>query len=336
MPGFVSGVGGVLTESARLTWRTTMLYRGSATRGVAPGAPRALALLMLLVGVAIAVASARHARAYSGAHIRQAGASVTVVLVLLLVCGAGLLLAGLWSVLRNARRRRGDGDPQHLIERHDTPWQRAAALLLVALALGLAGAAIYAARFIPTTTGANQQHPTVTTTRTVPQASTSAASPSRGRGTRSDTDRVVVIMAATVAVAVVGYAGYRALRRHDAATTTTSTDDGERQHERIRDVVADAAAGLSTEDDPRAAILASYRAMEDSLARAGAGRRDADTAEELLTRAAHSGLTLPSSARRLAGLFHEARFSTHPMTAAQRSAAAAALAEIRDALTGAS
>ncbi len=61
-------------------------------------------------------------------------------------------------------------------------------------------------------------------------------------------------------------------------------------------LLSDAAAALSTEDDPRAAILASYRAMEDSLARAGAARRDADTPLELLTRAARSGVPLPSAA----------------------------------------
>ena len=80
---------------------------------------------------------------------------------------------------------------------------------------------------------------------------------------------------------------------------------------------------------PRQAIIACYAAMEDSLAGVGAPRRSTDTPEELLRRATRAGLVRAAPARTLTGLFREARFSTHPMTAAQRDAAAAALAALR-------
>ncbi len=144
--------------------------------------------------------------------VRQAGSAVGVALEILMVCGANLLLSGLWSVAGGASRHRRD-KPRHVMERSDTLWQRAAALVLVVLALGLAGAAIYAARFIPTTTPDNAQHPTETTTRAVPRAPASAAAPSHRRGTRSGADCVVAITAAATVAVTVGYAGFLALRR---------------------------------------------------------------------------------------------------------------------------
>ncbi|MGO9659528.1 MAG: DUF4129 domain-containing protein [Acidimicrobiales bacterium] len=81
-------------------------------------------------------------------------------------------------------------------------------------------------------------------------------------------------------------------------------------------------------DDARAAIIACYMAMEESLARAGAARASAETPDELLARAARTLLITAASASRLTSLFYEARFSTHPLYAAQRDAAERALAEL--------
>ncbi len=52
--------------------------------------------------------------------------------------------------------------------------------------------------------------------------------------------------------------------------------------------------------------------MEDSLASAGTARAAAETPDELLTRAAASGVIHGEAAASLTGLFYEARFSTHP------------------------
>jgi hypothetical protein len=81
-------------------------------------------------------------------------------------------------------------------------------------------------------------------------------------------------------------------------------------------------------DDARAAIIACYVAMEQSLAEAGAARAVADTPDELLARAAGQGLVRGDAAARLTALFYEARFSTHPMPVTKRDEAQRALGEL--------
>ena len=81
-------------------------------------------------------------------------------------------------------------------------------------------------------------------------------------------------------------------------------------------------------DDARAAIIACYVAMESSLADRGAARGVADTPDELLARVVSAGIVRGAAARRLTGLFYEARFSTHPLGRAERDAASAALDEL--------
>ena len=85
-------------------------------------------------------------------------------------------------------------------------------------------------------------------------------------------------------------------------------------------------------DDAKAAIIACYVAMEESLERAGTARAAADTPDELLARAAGSGLVRTGAAARLTALFYEARFSSHPMPLEQRDEAQRALAELADSL----
>ncbi len=87
-------------------------------------------------------------------------------------------------------------------------------------------------------------------------------------------------------------------------------------------------AALRELDDARAAIIRCYVAMEQSLAGAGAERGVAETPDELLARAVEAGLVPRPPAERLTALFYEARYSTHPMPAAQRDEAEHALADL--------
>jgi Domain of unknown function (DUF4129) len=86
-------------------------------------------------------------------------------------------------------------------------------------------------------------------------------------------------------------------------------------------------------DDARAAIIACYVAMEESLAEAGAARAAAETPDELLGRAGAARLVDAAPAGRLTALFYEARFSTHPMARARRHDAERALAQLASSLT---
>jgi len=98
--------------------------------------------------------------------------------------------------------------------------------------------------------------------------------------------------------------------------------------EELAQAVESGRAALRQLDDARAAIIACYSAMEGHLARAGTQRGVADTPDELLARAATTGLAHDSAARRLTALFYEARFSSHPMSRAQRNAAEQALTSL--------
>jgi hypothetical protein len=93
-------------------------------------------------------------------------------------------------------------------------------------------------------------------------------------------------------------------------------------------------SALRALDDARAAIIACYAAMENSLAERGAARAAADTPDELLARATDSGLVRGTAAARLTALFYEARFSSHPLDRGQRDAAEQALDELAAALAG--
>ncbi len=96
----------------------------------------------------------------------------------------------------------------------------------------------------------------------------------------------------------------------------------------LRRAVESGRTALLTVDEARAAIIACYLAMEDSLATAGTARAAAETPDELLARATSSGLLHGPAAAGLTALFYEARFSTHPLSGTAKADAAAALDEI--------
>jgi uncharacterized membrane protein YdfJ with MMPL/SSD domain len=100
----------------------------------------------------------------------------------------------------------------------------------------------------------------------------------------------------------------------------------------LREAVESGRSALRTVDDARAAIIACYLAMEQSLAERGTARSLADTPDELLARARAGGVVRGTAASRLTALFYEARFSSHPLGPAQRDAAEQALDELAAAL----
>jgi len=113
-----------------------------------------------------------------------------------------------------------------------------------------------------------------------------------------------------------------------------SREDGFIAHdsEDLREAVESGRSALRTVDDARAAIIACYVAMENSMAERGAARGVADTPDELLARARQSGIVRGTAAARLTALFYEARFSSHPLDQRQREAAEQALDELAAAL----
>ena len=96
----------------------------------------------------------------------------------------------------------------------------------------------------------------------------------------------------------------------------------------LRHAVESGRTALRAVEDARAAIIACYVAMEGSLASAGTVRTVAETPDELLGRAAASGLIHGPAAATLTGLFYEARFSSHLLPASAKDDARQALEAI--------
>lgn len=157
---------------------------------------------------------------------------------------------------------------------------------------------------------------------------------------------VLGILVAVAAIAIAAFVVARLMRRPAAAPihglalpSQKIVDDADL--ERAMLAGRDALAG-----EARAAIIACYAAMEESLSAAGVPRLNSDSPADLLARAAAGGLIQGTAPGRLAELFREARFSTHDLgenklagartaldgilaqvTARQREAAARAAAE---------
>lgn len=85
-------------------------------------------------------------------------------------------------------------------------------------------------------------------------------------------------------------------------------------------------------DNDRAAILACYQAMEQSLAEHGVVREGSDTATEHLRRATAAGVVRLDAVSELLAVFHRARFSDHPVHAADRKTAQRVLADVSNQL----
>jgi Domain of unknown function (DUF4129) len=121
--------------------------------------------------------------------------------------------------------------------------------------------------------------------------------------------------------------------RDDGLIAADSEDLIAADSEDLREAVESGRSVLRTVEDARAAIIACYVAMEDSLAERGAARAAADTPDELLARATSRGIVRGTAAERLTALFYRARFSSHPMDGGERAAAEQALDELVVALT---
>jgi hypothetical protein len=142
----------------------------------------------------------------------------------------------------------------------------------------------------------------------------------------------LLILFAALAVAAVALTSYR---RRRSGPRPASDEAADAAAAPLAAALAAGARALHEDPDPRAAIIGCYAAMERSLADAGSPPRLADTPAEVLGRATASGLVRSPWAGTLTGLFRRARYSSHPMTEADRAAAIGALAQVRADLGGA-
>jgi len=139
-------------------------------------------------------------------------------------------------------------------------------------------------------------------------------------------EEYLVFAGLTLLVVVITVVSVRLLSRSAAAAApgARADDDGASLHHAVESGLS----ALDAIDDARAAIIACYRTMEESLGTAGAARYSAETSAELLNRAVRAGLLHGPAASRLTQLFYEARYSTHELPAEAKEEARRALEAI--------
>jgi hypothetical protein len=129
---------------------------------------------------------------------------------------------------------------------------------------------------------------------------------------------------------------YRMIRK--IQLPVAETNDAE-DWERVKvDKLSDAVdAGLAAMDTGTAtdAVIACWVALEDAAASAGVARQPAETPSEFTVRVlAVGGISAPELTR-LAGLYREARYSSHGSSEGARAEARTALTRLRDELAAA-
>jgi hypothetical protein len=295
---------------------------------------RVLAVYATLLAVVLCLATAAHAPHVGGVGVRGAGSvvrtGIEIAFVLMLICGAAVVLS--LFVRRPRRRRPGDEEEQLAQTLQITRTDRALALLT---ALALLAAVIAVVFALARLQHAPAVHRTAAVQPPTERATTAAATSSAHRGgeSNSSSDLVAAIVIGVLLLAAAGYGGSAWLHRgRHAGLVIPDAPPEDTGPGKLGQVLDDAAGALVSGSDPRAAIIACYRAMQRRLAEAGAAGTPADSPEELLDRASRAGLALPADAARLSELFGEARFSTHPMSSAQQRDAADALDRLRSKL----
>ncbi|WP_217247186.1 DUF4129 domain-containing protein [Streptomyces sp. AC602_WCS936] len=135
---------------------------------------------------------------------------------------------------------------------------------------------------------------------------------------------VVVVLVVVAVVRRLRRLGLRVPQRPGLAAPVTEDDDARL----LLSAVRSGRRALADTGDARAAVIACYAGMEDALVASGVPRHASDSPADLLARAVTAGLAPGPAAPRLTALFREARYSSHPMDASHREAAADALEEI--------
>ncbi|WP_329238278.1 DUF4129 domain-containing protein [Streptomyces sp. NBC_01460] len=115
-----------------------------------------------------------------------------------------------------------------------------------------------------------------------------------------------------VVVMIAGLHLWRYLTRPPAPEAPASYATLDDEQERLAQAVDSGRHALLDGTDARAAVIAGYAAMEESLAGSGVTRRASDSPQDLLERAVAGGLPTEAAAAALTALFREARYSTHP------------------------
>lgn len=241
---------------------------------------------------------------------------------------AGWLAAGIW-LNKRYRERMGDADPRlGPVEQRLADTVRGA-LLVLPVALPVLLLALH-----PISTGGDGQPPP----QVILPPNRAPLPPPPPPGSPHGHPLLPALLLGVGVLLLLALTGWAALslwrlRRPPPLPhrTTYATADDDAQ-EALAQAVDSGRRALLDGDDPRAAVIACYAAMEESLAASGVARHASDSPRDLLERASADGLLTGPAAAELTALFREARYSTHPMDGSHRERASAALAGIADML----
>jgi hypothetical protein len=259
---------------------------------------------LLLIVVLAGVRAARPAVTGSGPWHRDVAALAAAFEVVL-----AMLLAAVWLT---ARRRPAPGYPAAVLR----------AALLRALPVGMATIAVLAGLSRLSVRPGHAARAIVPSKPRLPPARGLKTAAVQNGASLTDLGYALVgllLLAAIVACVVI------IMRRPPAGSAGDLLEMADDDDAGLRAAIESGRRALRSFDDAQAAIIACYVAMETSLASAGAARQAAETPDELLARAAGSGLLLGGAARRLTALFYEARYSSHALPATARDDALEAL-----------
>jgi hypothetical protein len=277
--------------------------------------PPALLLVLVMIGLRGAIGTPR----FNG-PLKQDGPLIGAGLAAVLTA---LLIA---TVIRHRRYRLAHAadDPDEL----DTA-AKLRAVLLVVLPAGIAADIITILVGLHLKLFTLPQHIRKPATVRLPSG---GHRPPPGRVTHhvsglSGTLILYILLIVAVLVVIVAITRWARMLRLPAALAEDEPI-AEETEETLRAAIEKGRRALLSVDDTRAAIIACYAAMEETLAERGTARKLADTPDELLARATKAGFVKGPAARTLTRLFYEARFSTHPMSQAQRAGAELCLDEL--------
>jgi uncharacterized protein DUF4129 len=248
---------------------------------------------------------------------RSAGAPTTALFTLTL--GAGIVALTALGVILWPGRHGRDDEPEHDVERPEIPWywKLVATVLPLALAALLFAAAIGGVRRTQHLATRSGDHP----------GGLAGGSPPRAHALSTGfvLPGWVPWAALGLLVAAIAVAAWWVWRWWREPAIEHAPDDPATAGDAA---VRAAVNALASIDDPREAIIAAYVAMEDVFAAHGVRRDAAEAPREYLQRVLMAGPG-DREASTLTGLFEEARFSTHAISADLRERALAALAMLQ-------
>lgn len=282
---------------------------------------RLLALAAVpLVALAASVRDRLGARAPAAAHIVFTPA---IIVLLAVAAGGAVWLGVIVSRGPRRRRRRGGAEPARIVT-----WQagRRAQLLALLVLIPIILAPIALVIVVSRSLAGSDQSSPPSVQSVSPSVTPARTAPTHG-ASGPDTGTMLLVGAVLVAAGAAGLVAAR--RRRRPIADVALPDPVPTLQQAVDESLRRGIAALATTDDVRLAIVRCYAAMQRRLDEAGLRGSPVRTPTEMLGAAIEQRLLPAGPATALTRLFERARFSSDPLTAADRDAAGDALEALR-------